>query len=286
MQTTNQAWHYLSDPIVALGDRFAAIAPNLLGALVLLLLGYLLGKLTGWIVQRFLHRLGFDTLAQRAGIQEMLERAGTRRHSSDLLGGLAFAFVFLAFTLSAVDALGLTTASAAVTEILLFFPRLAAALLLLILGLVVSRWLASGVRNIADRAGVEYASTLQRITEGILIAVVVLIAIDQVGLRIALLHEVIVVILLALGLSIALSLGLGTRSLSGEMVSGVYLRDLIHSGDPIEWENHHGTVVEVGTVKTTLRLSDGRLLSLPNSRLIADHLVIGSDRIESASQKL
>src|SRR5579885_526185 len=200
MQTTNQAWHYLSDPVVALANRFAAVAPNLLGALVLLILGYFLGRFAGWVVRRLLRRLGFDNLAQRSGLDEILERIGARRRLSDLLGGLAFAFIFLAFALSAVDALGLTSASAAVTEILLFFPRLAAAFLLLVLGLVVARWLAAGVQRIAENAGVEYAVTLQRITYGVLAAVVVLLTIDQIGLHISLLHEVITVVLFGLGI--------------------------------------------------------------------------------------
>jgi small-conductance mechanosensitive channel len=275
MQTTNQAWHYLSDPVVALANRFAAVAPNLLGALFLLILGYFFGRFAGWVVRRLLRRLGFDNLAQRSGLDEILERIGARRRLSDLLGALAFAFIFLAFALSAVDALGLTSASAAVTEILLFFPRLAAAFLLLVLGLVVARWLAAGVQRIAENAGVEYAVTLQRITYGVLAAVVVLITIDQIGLHISLLHEVITVVLFGLGIAVALSLGLGTRSLSGELVSGVYLRDLLRAGDPVEWNGHSAEVLEVGTIKTSLRLADGRILTLPNSRLVADVLLIG-----------
>jgi small-conductance mechanosensitive channel len=270
METVNQTLNWVTDPLLALYHRLAALAPNLMGALILLLAGYVLGRVASAVVRRVLARLGMDELARRSGLQSLLQQWGMQRDISSLLGSLAFAFVMLAFAISAADSLGLAAAGQAVTQVMLFLPKFVAAVVVLVLGLMAASWLASMVRRAATNAGVEYAPTLERLTMGALAAVVVLMAVEQLDIRILLLHEILSIALAAIGVAVALSLGLGTRGLAAEIVAGVYVRDLLKEGDRIEWNGIHATVREVGTIKTTLALEDGRLLTVANSRLSTD----------------
>lgn len=123
---TALAW--ASDPLVALYNRLAMLAPNLLGALVLLLFGYLLGKLLGAVTRRLLAKLGIDELAKRSGLQGFLQQWGMQREISALLGTIAFAFVLLAFAISAADSLGLAAAGQTVAQVMLFLPKFVAAM--------------------------------------------------------------------------------------------------------------------------------------------------------------
>lgn len=273
MDTMNQTLNWMADPVLALYHQLAALAPNLIGALVLLLAGYVLGKIAGSVVCRVLARLGADQLAERSGLAEFTQQWGMQRPLSSVVGGLVFAFVLLAFAISAADSLGLAAAGQAVAQVMLFLPKFVAAVAVLVLGLMAASWLAGLVRRAADNAGVEYAPTLSRLTMGVLAALVVLMAVDQLEIRIVLLQEVIGVLLAAMGVAVALSLGLGTRALAGEIVSGVYLRDLLKEGDRIEWNGRSATVREVGTIKTLLVLDDGRELSVANSRLGQDEFI-------------
>ncbi len=274
MDQIQTALSWASDPLVALYNRLAMLAPNLLGALVLLLFGYLLGKLLGAVTRRLLAKLGIDELAKRSGLQGFLQQWGMRREISALLGTIAFAFVLLAFAISAADSLGLAAAGQTVAQVVLFLPKFVAAVVVLVLGLMAASWLAGLVRRAADSAGVDYAPTLARLTMGVLAALVVLLAVDQLDIRIVLLQEVIGIALAAIGVAVALSLGLGTRGLAGEIVAGVYLRDLLKEGDRVEWNGIAATVREVGTIKTVLVLADGRLLTVANSRLSADAVTV------------
>ncbi|MEO1767731.1 mechanosensitive ion channel family protein [Thiobacter aerophilum] len=273
MDTMNQTLNWMLDPLLVLYQRLAALAPNLVGALILLLAGYVLGKIAGNVVRRVLARVGVDRLAEGSGLIEFTRQWGMERPLSAVVGGLVFAFVLLAFAISAADSLGLTAAGQAVAQVMLFLPKFVAAVAVLVLGLMVASWLSGLVRRAADNAGVEYAPTLARLTMGVLTALVVLMAVDQLDIRIVLLQEVIGVLLAAMGVAVALSLGLGTRALSGEIVSGVYLRDLLKEGDRIEWNGRAATVREVGTIKTLLVLDDGRELAVANSRLSEDEFI-------------
>ncbi|MGC9163900.1 MAG: mechanosensitive ion channel family protein [Thiomonas sp.] len=274
MDTVNQTLTYLGNPLLALYGRLAAALPNLLGALLLLLVGYLLAKVAAAVVRRVLARLGADRLAEQTGLTRFTQQWGMQQPLSTALGALVFAFVLLAFALSAADALGLAAASTAVAAVMLFLPKFVAAMVVLVLGLMAASWLSGLVQRTAEAAGLDYASTLSRLTMGVLTALVLLLAIEQLDIRTALLQEVIGVMLVALGVAVALSLGLGTRNLAAEIVSGVYLRDLLREGDRIEWHGRQATVREVGTIKTVLALDDGRQLTVANSRLSRDEVII------------
>lgn len=274
METMNQTFAWMSDPLIALYQRLAALAPNLVGAVVLLLAGYVLGKIAAAITRRVLARLGVDRLAESSGLAAFTRQWGLERPLSALIGSVAFAFILLAFAISAADALGLAAAGQAVAQVMLFLPKFVAAMAVLVLGLMAASWLAGLVRRAADNAGVEYAPTLGRITMGVLAALVALVAVDQLDIRIVLLQEVISIALAALGVAVALSLGLGTRGLSSEIVSGVYVRDWLREGDRIEWNGQRATVREVGTLKTLLALDDGRELAVAHSRLLTEDVIV------------
>jgi len=274
MEQLNQTWHWFTEPLIALGQRVAVLTPNLIGALLLLGAGLLLSKSVGWLVRGVSVRIGVDRLAEKSGLSLFLRNAGLTQPASGILGGIAYIFVLLAFAISAADTLGLTAASGAVAQVMLFLPKFVAAIAVLILGLMAARLLSNLVRNAADNADIEYAPTLQRMSMGLLVALVVMLAVDQLGIRLVLLQEVIIVVLAAIGAALALSLGIGTRALSGEIVSGVYMRDLLEEGDRIEWKGINATVLEVGAVKTSLRLADGRMMMVANSQLTAETFVI------------
>ncbi|MDM7455845.1 MAG: mechanosensitive ion channel [Tepidimonas sp.] len=274
METMNQTLTWMGDPMIALYHRLAALSPNLAGALALLLVGYVLGKIAAAVIRRLLVRLGADRLAESSGLARLTRQWGLERPLSALVGSLAFAFILLAFAISAADAIGLAAAGQAVTQVMLFLPKFVAAMAVLVLGLMAAGWLSELVRRAADGAGVEYAPSLSRITMGVLSALVVLLAIDQLDIRIVLLQEIIGIVLAALGVAVALSLGLGTRTLSGEIVSGVYVRDWLREGDRIEWNGLQATVREVGTLKTLLVLDDGRELSVAHSRLLNQDVIV------------
>lgn len=274
METMNQTFAWVSDPLIALYQRLAALAPNLVGAVVLLLAGYVLGKIAAAITRRVLARLGADRLAESSGLASFTRQWGLDRPLSALIGSVAFAFILLAFAISAADALGLAAAGQAVAQVMLFLPKFVAAMAVLVLGLMAASWLAGLVRRAADNAGVEYAPTLGRITMGVLAALVALMAVDQLDIRIVLLQEVISIALAALSVAVALSLGLGTRGLSSEIVSGVYVRDWLREGDRIDWNGQRATVREVGTLKTLLTLDDGRELAVAHSRLLTEDVIV------------
>ena len=134
----------ISDQMVASLDsiwtRIADYLPTLLGALALLIVGFLVAKLLSFAVRSGSRRLGIDRAMRFAGVHALLPSGtGTEQTLSGLLGVLVFWLVMLAFVISAADVLGLAGVAAAVNVVIAFLPRVIGALFVALVGVLLAR---------------------------------------------------------------------------------------------------------------------------------------------------
>jgi len=94
------------------------------------------------------------------------------------------------------------------------------------------------------------------------------VAISQLEVKTDLLNHVIVIGLITVGLAVALAMGLGSREIAGQILAGIYVRELYQVGQQVRIGEVEGHIEEIGTVKTTLLTDDGELVSLSNRELL------------------
>jgi len=124
------------------------------------------------------------------------------------------------------------------------------------------------VRGAAEGIGLEYAAGVGRIAQGLVIIIAISVAISQLEVKTALLNHVIVIGLITVGLAIALAMGLGSREIAGQILAGIYVRELYQVGQQVRIGEVEGQIEEIGTVKTTVLTDDGELVSLANRSLL------------------
>lgn len=94
----------------------------------------------------------------------------------------------------------------------------------------------------------------------------------QLEVKTDLLNYIIAIALITVGLAAALALGLGSREVAGQIIAGIYVRELYQVGQQVKVGDVEGTIEEIGTVKTILLTEEGELVSLAN-RLLLDQRV-------------
>lgn len=143
--------------------------------------------------------------------------------------------------------------------------KIATALVLLIIGLWVAKKLASVFQSILDKRGVDKTITnfMRNIVYGILVAFVIISVLGQVGIQTA----SVVAILGAAGLAVGFAL---QGSLS-HFASGVLLIVFrpIKAGDFIEAAGVAGVVKEITLFSTVLTTGDNKVITVPNSSIVA-----------------
>ncbi len=254
--------------MAALWSNITSFIPNLIAALFIVLLGFIVAKIVDTLLSKGLARLGLDRLMSGAGVTKLLGRVGIAMPVSALVGKILYWFIVLMFVVSASETLGLARVSSTLDAFTLYLPKVFGAALILLAGLLLSH-LANGlVRGTAQGIGVDYASGLGRFAQGLLLIITVSLAIGQLQIETQLLNTVIAIVLVTYGLAVAIALGLGSRSVVSQIVAGIYVRELYQVGDRIRMDGLEGVVEEIGTVKTQVMDDEGQLVSVSNRSLI------------------
>jgi small-conductance mechanosensitive channel len=254
--------------MAAVWAKVAVFIPNLIVAMVLVLLGFVLAKLLDTLLSKVLAKIGLDRLMAGTGLTKLLARVGIQVPVSTLIGKIIYWFVLLVFVVSAVDELGLERVSATLDVLALYVPKVFGAALILLAGVLGAQLLSGLVRGAAEGVGLEYADGLARIAQWLIIVISLSVAIGQLEVKTELLNNVIAIVLISVGAAVALALGLGSRQIAGQILAGIYVRELYEVGQQIQVGEVEGQIEEIGTVKTIVLTESGELVSLANRVLL------------------
>lgn len=194
------------------------ILPALIGALVILLTGYLLARqLERWI-DRLLGRTQFKKMADAGGLTEAAERA--HLDPINAVGKLVFWLMMLVVILLASTALGLENINQVFGLMLGFIPTLIAGIVIVILGIVMGEFIRGLI--LASAGNVSGVPTLAKLAKGMVVMIAVFMALQQVGVAEEIVTAAFTLILGAIALGVSLAFGLGNRELAGEITRRWY----------------------------------------------------------------
>lgn len=139
--------------MTALWTKVANFIPNLFGALVVVLLGFVVAKLLDTLLSKLLAKVGLDRLMAGTGLTKMLGRVGIQVPISTLVGKIVYWFVLLIFLVSAAESLGLERVSATLDMLALYLPKVFGAALVLLAGVLLAQVANGLVRGAAEGIG-------------------------------------------------------------------------------------------------------------------------------------
>src|SRR3954468_15127694 len=197
---------------------FLSYIPQLVGAIVILIIGYIVAKILEAVVGRVLKGIGFDRWMERGGIKQFLDRAETNQTPHSILGKLVFWFIFIIALTMAADALGIPQVSAVLAQLIAYIPSIIAAILILILAALLGNFLAGVVR------GATGSNLLGSIARYAIIVYAVFAALTQLGIAVQLTASTFLILLGAVALAGALAFGIGGMDVARDILQKAYNR--------------------------------------------------------------
>ena len=107
------------EPVRQMLTRILAYLPVLLGALIILIVGWIVAKVIRRLVDWLLKVVRFDVLADKAGILEILRKGDLGISARELVSRLVYWLIMIMVLVMTVDALGLPKASTSLQAYLL-----------------------------------------------------------------------------------------------------------------------------------------------------------------------
>jgi small-conductance mechanosensitive channel len=270
MPFTPQFWTTLWEE--TLGSIFTWL-PNLLGALVLLLVGWLVARLVQFVIGGLLRRLRLDALTERVGISRMLSNASLDPSVANLLARLTYWLILFIFVLAAAESVGLIGISEMLNRLVGYLPNVLAAALILLLGSLIAQVVGDALRGMANQAGVAAGPALGQIVRYTLLVFTIILALGQLGIQTDLLTIAASALVIATTFALALAFGIGSRDLARNIMAGYHAKEAFQEGQQLSVRNHSGQLLSIGPVKATIKTKDG-VVSLPNSVLTEEEVTV------------
>jgi len=211
----------IAEPVRQMLTRILAYLPVLLGALVILIVGWIVAKAIKGIIDWLLKVVRFDTLADKAGISGILRKGDLKISAREVVSGIVYWLIIIMVLVMAVDALGLPKASDVLASLFAYVPNVIAALLVLVVAMFLASFVSGIVRTAAGNANLPKPEILAGISRWAIIIFAVTISLEQLGIAPLLVTATFNIILGSICLALALAFGLG-----GKDAAAKYLEEL------------------------------------------------------------
>jgi hypothetical protein len=198
--------------------QMAAFIPQLLAALVLLFLGWILANVIRTGISKALDTLKFDELGKKTGIEAFMRQGNIDLTLSRLIANLVYWIILLVVIVTVANSLGLTTVAELFNKVVFYLPNIIVAVLVLVFGVLIARFINRLVFAYLNNMGVEGALTLSTLAEYAVIIFVVFVALEQLQIGTHLLISAFQIGFGAIGLALALAFGLGGKEWAASVI--------------------------------------------------------------------
>jgi Mechanosensitive ion channel, conserved TM helix len=202
-------------------NTFLAAIPSIIGALVIIIIGWIIAGILARIVTGLMRRAGADRLfAEHGG--DVYGEQSLKVQPSIVAGELVKWLVRIIFLVAAANVLGLTQVSLLLNDVLLWIPNLIVAAIILLVAPILARFVRGAIEVGAGQMGFTNARLLGRIAEIAIVAFAVIIAVNQIGIAANLVDTLFIGVVAALALAFGLAFGLGGREVAGKLTQDWY----------------------------------------------------------------
>lgn len=209
------------DALRELGYKIVDFLPNIIAALIVLIVGIIIARFLGRLVRKIVQVLKVDKYIRKINIIERIEKAGTIVEFSAILGWLVKWFLYIVLLIAVSEIMSLGQFTAFLTDIALYLPNVIIAVLILIVGLVLGEFIDNLIVSILKSTKAKLASLVGTVAKWSIFIFAVLAALMQLGVAVTLIQTLFMAVMVTLALGAGLAFGLGGREAAKSFIEKV-----------------------------------------------------------------
>lgn len=229
MNTISDWGDVLVSSLQDIWSSFIKFMPSLLGALLILIVGWYIALLVEKIIVRLLKIVWIDNALKRIGIKDGFEKAGIKLNIAKAGGFLVKWFLFIVFIIAATEILNMTQVTEFLNGIVSYIPNVIVAVIILLLGVVFANFAHQVVKKAVEAANLLSANFLASVAKWSILVFSILAALVQLKVAANLLQILFTGLVGMIALAGGLAFGLGGRDKAKEVLEKMS-RDLSDRG--------------------------------------------------------
>jgi hypothetical protein len=196
--------------------------PRIVAALIILIIGWIVGKAAGRLAAGLLDRMGVDDAVEKTFLGDMIKRAGMTVRG--VFDALVRWFIYIIFIVAAINVLDIPALTLLLSQFVLYLPQLIAGILVLVVGLILVNFIMNWIGRELVSNRVAFADIITIVLKAFFSLVIIILALDQMLIDTTIIYTFLVPIAWGIGVGLALAVGIGVGWGSKDAVSE-YLRE-------------------------------------------------------------
>ena len=202
--------------------RCSCSSSNLIIAVIIVLLGWIIGAALSKVVSQIIKSIKLDKALSSAGLDEVVEKGGFKLNSGKFLGELVKWFTIVVFLITAFDVLGLQQVNDFLQGVVLgYIPQVIGAVLILLIAVVIADALKKTVIASSKAAGLDSANFLGSVTKWSIWVFAGLAALFQLGIGAIFIQTLFTGVVVSLALAFGISFGIGGKDAAADAVDKI-----------------------------------------------------------------
>jgi len=204
LSTATQSVNSISDALMQMVYSVIGYLPFIIGAIIILFIGWIIGRILGRVISRILDRIGVDDALLKTSLGQAIEQSGTKVVT--LFDLIVRWFVYLIAILAAANVLQLTFLTNLFNSIVLYLPHIAMFLIILVAGFILVDYFADIFAAWGKTQNIEFLGGIIMILRGFFYFIILMLALSQLLLDLTIIYTFITPV--AWGVGIGLGAGI------------------------------------------------------------------------------
>ncbi len=246
--------------------RLTESLPRLMGALLILLVGWVLAKSAAAFARQLLKKMQLDRLTDRLNEIDIIHRSNVRIELSGLLSTLLYYLLLLVSIVAATDVLGMPALSQLMQDVIAYLPRLVTAMAIVLIGTLLADMLRNMVLSAGESLGIPSIRLIAAFVFYFVFLSVLLSALSQAGVDTRFITANISILLAGGVLAFSIGYGIASRDVVANFLASFYSNERFRVGDRITVDGISGTIIEIDHSSLVLQ-AEGKKIIIPLSKL-------------------
>lgn len=227
MNTTTGSFNEWGDIFVAsmetLWFRIASFIPEIVGALLILVVGLVVASMAGKLVKKLIDYSKVDSLMQKLKIKEELEGLGFKFSLGVVVGKITKWFFIIATLIAVADVLKIPQITQFLERVVLYIPNVLVAVVILAIGVIAGRLVYDAVNKGAEtfKMSSYIGSILATVAKWAVVIFTVMAALVQLGVASSMIQILFTGLVAMAALAGGLAFGLGGRKKAEEVIDKI-----------------------------------------------------------------
>lgn len=199
-------------------NEIARAVPQIIGALLILLIGWLIAKLVKRIFIKLLKLVKLNYLTEKSGIEKFLKEGGVKITAVDLIGSLFYWIIMLIVIMASLNTLQLTSAKELFGEIILYIPNIIVSIIVLLLGVYAAKFVSQAISVSLKNMNENSSQLIGNISYYSIIVLTIFIVLSQLNIAKNIVTIAFLLIFGAFCLAFGLAFGLGGKDYAADLL--------------------------------------------------------------------